>query len=59
MKKPSSTIHHLSEEHLVAIERRQMDQDPLAHLNKTKTKHLEEAYTILAEENDHFSHQNQ
>lgn len=57
MKKPSSTIHPVSEETLAAHERWYMDQDPLIRLNKTRTKHLEAAFAILAEEDDHFSHQ--
>ena len=40
-----------------ALERWQMNQDPLAHLSKSKTKKLEESFAILAEDDDHFSHQ--
>ena len=49
--------HHMPENCIAALERHQMDQDPLAHLSKSKTKKLEESFAILAEEDDHFSHQ--
>ena len=58
MKKPSSTTIN-QDQRLKKWSPKEVDYYPITHLNTSKVKYLEEAFEILEEDEDHFSHPNQ
>lgn len=46
---------HTSVKHIEDVERKEMDKDPLAKLNKSLTKRLDNFFSISPEEDDGYA----
>lgn len=58
-KSRQQTTEAYNDQRLKQWSPKEVDYYPVNHLNTSKVRYLEEAFEILEEDEDHFSHQNQ